>query len=330
MLDKYDRDINYLRVSITDRCNLRCTYCRPKEGISLKGHEDILRYEEIIRIVSQTVKMGLIKVRLTGGEPLVRRGFVEFARDLKKIQGLQDISLTTNGTLLDQYAENIFKAGITRINISLDSLNKDKYFQITRGGHLDDVFRGIAAAERAGFAPIKINAVVMKGFNDDEVLNFAQLALKKPFQVRFIEIMPISEVNANQPKDFLPTNLLSDKIRKHFQLEPLAGKRNKSDGPAKIYKVKGGQGEIGFINPVSDHFCLTCNRLRLTADGKLRACLLKDEEIDLRAALNRHCDDAELDGLIRQAILLKPEKHDLDCTDRHLKKCHRDMSDIGG
>ena len=173
MLDKYDRDINYLRVSITDRCNLRCTYCRPKEGISLKGHEDILRYEEIIRIVSQTVKMGLIKVRLTGGEPLVRRGFVEFARDLKKIQGLQDISLTTNGTLLDQYAENIFKAGITRINISLDSLNKDKYFQITRGGHLNDVFRGIAAAEKAGFEPIKINAVVMKGFNDDEVLDFA-------------------------------------------------------------------------------------------------------------------------------------------------------------
>ena len=330
MLDKYDRDINYLRVSITDRCNLRCTYCRPKEGISLKGHDDILRYEEIIRIVSQTVKMGMIKVRLTGGEPLVRRGFVEFARDLKKIKGLQDISLTTNGILLDQYAEDIFKAGITRINISLDSLNKDKYFQITRGGYLDDVFRGIAAAEKAGFSPIKINTVVIKGFNDDEVLDFAQLALKKPFQIRFIEIMPISEVNANQPKDFLPTNLLFDKIRKHFKLEPLAGKKNKSDGPAKIYKVKGGLGEIGFINPVSDHFCSTCNRLRLTADGKLRACLLKDEEIDLRAALNRHCDDDELAGLIRQAILLKPEKHDLDCTDRHLKKCHRDMSDIGG
>ena len=330
MLDKYDRDINYLRVSITDRCNLHCTYCRPKEGISLKGHDDILRYEEIIRIVSQTVKMGLIKVRLTGGEPLVRRGFVEFAAALKQVQGLQDISLTTNGILLNQYAEDIFKAGITRINISLDSLDKDKYFQITRGGHIDDVFRGIAAAEKAGFSPIKINAVVMKGFNDDEVLDFAQLALKKPFQIRFIEIMPISEVNANQPEDFMPTNQLFDRICKHFKLEPLAGKKNKTDGPARIYKVKGGPGEIGFINPVSDHFCSTCNRLRLTADGKLRACLLKDEEIDLRAALSRHCDDDELAGLIRQAILLKPEKHDLDCTDRHLKKCHRDMSDIGG
>jgi len=274
--------------------------------------------------------MGLIKVRLTGGEPLVRRGFAEFAAALKQIQGLQDISLTTNGILLDQYAEDIFKAGITRINISLDSLDKDKYFQITRGGHLDDVFRGIAAAEKAGFSPIKINAVVIKGFNDDEVLDFAQLALKKPFQVRFIEIMPVSSVNANQQEDFMPTNQLFDRICKHFKLEPLAGKKNKTDGPARIYKVKGGPGEIGFINPVSDHFCLTCNRLRLMADGKLRACLLKDEEIDLRAALSRHCNDDELAALIQQAILLKPEKHDLDCTDRHLKKCHRDMSDIGG
>ena len=330
MLDHYDRDINYLRVSITDRCNLRCTYCRPKEGISLKGHADILRYEEILRVVSQTVKMGLIKVRLTGGEPLVRRGFVEFAGDLKKIKGLQDISLTTNGILLAQYAEDIFRAGITRINISLDSLDKEKYFQITRGGNLDDVFNGIAAAEKAGFAPIKINTVLIKGFNDNEALDFARLAFSKPFQVRFIEIMPVSEVNASQPEAFLSTNEIFDRICKHFKLEPLTGKRNKSDGPAKIYRVNGGLGEIGFINPVSDHFCSTCNRLRLTADGKLRACLLNDVEIDLREALSRHCGDDELAGLIREAILLKPQRHDLDCTDRHLKKCHRDMSDIGG
>ena len=330
MRDHYDRDINYLRVSITDRCNLRCTYCRPKEGISLKGHADILRYEEILRVVSQTVKMGLIKVRLTGGEPLVRRGFVEFARDLKKIKGLQDISLTTNGILLAQYAEDIFRAGITRINISLDSLDKEKYFQITRGGNLDDVFNGIAAAEKAGFAPIKINTVLMKGFNDNEALDFARLALFKPFQVRFIEIMPVSEVSAGRSAAFLPTRQLLEPITRHFRLEPLAGKKNKSDGPARLYKMKDGLGEIGFINPVSDHFCSTCNRLRLTADGKLRACLLNDVEIDLRDALSRHCADDELAGLIREAILLKPQRHDLDCTDRHLKKCHRDMSDIGG
>jgi len=330
MIDKYDRDINYLRVSITDRCNLHCTYCRPKEGISLKGHDDILRYEEIIRIVSQAVKMGLIKVRLTGGEPLARRGFVEFAAELRQIKGLQDISLTTNGILLDKFAEDIFKAGITRINVSLDSLNREKYFRITGGGNIDDVLRGIAAAEKAGFSPIKINTVVMRDFNADEILAFVQLAREKPFQIRFIELMPIGQANVNQSEEFLPTKLLLDEIREHVELEPLAGKRNKSDGPAKIYRVKGGLGEIGFINPVSDHFCSTCNRLRLMADGKLRACLLKDEEIDLKAALARHCSDDELSNLIRQAILLKPEKHDLDCTDRSLKKCHRDMSDIGG
>ncbi|MDD4356482.1 MAG: GTP 3',8-cyclase MoaA [Smithellaceae bacterium] len=330
MLDKYDRDINYLRVSITDRCNLRCTYCRPKEGFSLKGHDVILRYEEILRVVSQAVKMGFVKVRLTGGEPLVRRGFVEFAAALKKIQGLQDISLTTNGVLLDKYAEGIFNAGITRINISLDSLDEKKYFQVTGGGNINDVLRGIAAAEKAGFAPIKINIVVLKGFNDDEVLNFVDLARKKPFQVRFIELMPISEVNIHQPQEFLAADQLLKLIGRHYPLEPVNGKKNKSDGPARMFNIKGGLGEIGMINSVSDHFCAACNRMRLTADGKLRVCLLKEEEVDLKEALNRHCSDDELAGLIRKAILLKPEKHDIDCTDRHLKKCHRDMSDIGG
>ncbi len=330
MLDKYERDINYLRVSITDRCNLHCTYCRPKEGVSLKGHDDILRYEEIIRIVTQAVKMGLIKVRVTGGEPLVRRGFIEFIRSLKKIEGLQDISLTTNGILLERYAREIFNAGVKRINISLDSLNREKYFQITGGGRLDDVLRGIDAAEKIGFDPIKINVVAIRGFNDDEIFEFAQLALKKPFQVRFIEIMPISQVNVNQPLEFMPTEQLRDAISRRFKLEALGKKKLKSDGPAKIYKINGGAGEIGFINPVSDHFCATCNRLRLTADGKLRACLLNETEIDLKPALIRSCSDDELAGLIRQAILLKPQKHDLDCSDRHLKKCHRDMSDIGG
>ncbi|MFO7570116.1 MAG: GTP 3',8-cyclase MoaA [Smithellaceae bacterium] len=328
--DHHNRDINYLRVSITDRCNLRCVYCRPKEGISLKGHDDILRYEDILRVVSTSVSMGLIKVRLTGGEPLVRRGFVEFAAELKRIKGLEDISLTTNGILLDRYAEGIYQAGVRRINISLDSMNPEKYAQITQGGDLRDVLRGISAAEKIGFSPIKINVVVIKGVNDDEILDFVQMAADNPFQVRFIEIMPISEVNIDQPDEFLPTAQLQETISRHFTLEAINGKRNKSDGPAKIFKIQGGLGEIGFINPVSNHFCATCNRLRLTADGKLRACLLKDEEIDLKEALSRGCDDTELEALIRNAIDLKPAHHDLDCSDRHLKKCHRDMSDIGG
>jgi cyclic pyranopterin phosphate synthase len=330
MRDKFNRDINYLRVSVTDRCNLHCTYCRPKEGISLKGHEDILRYEEIIRVICVAVKMGLIKVRLTGGEPLVRRGFVDFLASLKGINGLMDISLTTNGILLEEFAERIYQAGVRRINISLDSLNKDKYARITNGGDLNAVLRGIAKTEEAGFSPIKINTVAIKGFNDDEVLAFARLAADKPFQVRFIELMPLGQANLAHGKDYLPAAELMRSISAHFELEQIADKKNKSDGPAKIYKIKGGRGEIGFINPVSSHFCATCNRLRLTADGKLLLCLLNKEEIDLKKALRENCSDAELEKLIREAILLKPKQHDMTCTDMHLKKCHREMSAIGG
>ena len=330
MLDKFDREINYLRVSITDRCNLHCSYCRPKEGISLRGHDDILRYEEIIRIVSMAVKLGLIKVRITGGEPLLRRGFIEFIASLNKIQGLQDISLTTNGILLEEYAQGIFDAGIHRINISLDSLNKEKYFRVTNGGNLEAVLRGIAKAEEIGFSPIKINTVAIKGFNDDEVLAFAKLAVDKPFQMRFIELMPMGQASLEHGADYLPVTQLMQKISAKFELEQIKVKENKSAGPATIFRIKGGRGEIGFINPVSSHFCSTCNRLRLTADGRLRACLIKEEEIDLKKALSEKCSDSVLERLIREAILLKPKQHDLDCSDRHLKKCHRDMSEIGG
>jgi len=330
MLDKFNREINYLRVSITDRCNLHCRYCRPKEGISLQGHDDILRYEEIIRIVSIAVKMGLVKVRITGGEPLVRKGFVNFIAELKKIDGLQDISLTTNGILLEEFAQNIFNAGISRINISLDSLNKDKYFHITNGGDLDAVLRGIARAEDVGFSPIKINTVVIKGFNEDEVLGFVRLAVDKPFQVRFIELMRVGQqTNLDDVGDYMPTSQLIDEIKKKYELEPIKNKKKRSDGPARIFKIKGGRGEIGFINPVSDHFCSTCNRLRLTSDGKLRVCLLNEKEVDLKKALRENCSDAELEKLFWDAVLLKPRQHDLVCTENTLKKC-RNMSAIGG
>jgi GTP 3',8-cyclase len=330
MRDKYDREINYLRVSITDRCNLHCNYCRPKEGISLIGHDDILRYEEIIRIVSIAVKTGLIKVRVTGGEPLVRRGFIDFLAELKKIRGLQDISLTTNGILLEEFAERIYATGIHRINISLDSLDSAKYGHITNGGNLNSVLRGITKAEEIGFYPIKINTVAIKNFNEDEVLAFTELAKDKPFQVRFIELMPVSSAQNDYGDNFLPTEKLMQIISSRYELEPINGKKHKSDGPAKIFKIKGGRGEIGFINPVSNHFCSTCNRLRLTADGKLRVCLLKEDEIDLKKAMRENCSDAEMERLIREAVMLKPGKHDLACADRHLKKCLREMSAIGG
>lgn len=330
MLDKYSREINYLRVSITDRCNLRCIYCRPKEGVALHGHEDILRYEEMIRVISLAVKMGLIKVRLTGGEPLVRRGFVDFVADLNKIEGLKDISLTTNGILLEQFAQGIFDAGIRRINVSLDSLNRDKYYEITRGGRLEDVLRGIARAEEIGFFPIKINTVAIRGFNDDEALDFARLAEERPFQIRFIELMPVGKTDLDYDKDYLSGSELIKIIRQRYVLEPVKNKHNRSDGPAKIFKIKGGRGEIGFINPVSDHFCSTCNRMRLTSDGKLRACLLNDAEVDLKKALRENCSDAELEKLIWDAVLLKPRQHDIVCTENSLRKCSRNMSEIGG
>lgn len=330
MLDKYRRNINYLRVSITDRCNLHCTYCRPKEGISLKGHDDILRYEEILRVIEQAVKMGFIKVRVTGGEPLVRRGFVDFLRSLKQIEGLECISLTTNGILLERFAADIFAAGVRRINISLDSLDAERFRQITGGGNLTDVLRGIEESEKVGFSPIKINTVVIRGFNDDEALDFVRLAMDKPYQIRFIELMPVSLVSMDQASRFMPNQELLERIQKHFHLEESGAQKSSSDGPARIFRLAGGAGEVGFINPVSDHFCSTCNRLRLTADGKLRACLLNEAEVDLKEALAKNCSDEDLAGLICRAIMLKPQKHDLDCTDRNLKKCTRDMSDIGG
>ncbi len=330
MRDKFEREINYLRVSITDRCNLHCSYCRPREGISLQGHDDILRYEEIIRIISMAVKMGLIKVRLTGGEPLVRRGFIEFITALKGINGLQDISLTTNGILLEEFAQDIFSAGIHRINVSLDSLHKDKYFRITNGGNLEAVLRGIHKAEEIGFAPIKINTVAIKGFNDDEVLEFAKLALNKPFQVRFIELMPVGQARSEHNGGYLPATQLMQEVNSRYKLEKITGKKEKSDGPAAIFRIKGGRGEIGFINPISSPFCATCNRLRLTADGRLRSCLLNENEIDLKKVLRENCTDAELEGYIREAVLLKPKQHALACTGKHLKECHRNMSAIGG
>jgi len=330
MLDKYNREINYLRVSITDRCNLHCRYCRPKEGLSLIGHDDILRYEEIIRVVCTAVKIGLVKVRVTGGEPLVRRGFIDFIAELKKINGLLDISLTTNGVLLSEFAEKIQKAGITRINISLDSLNAAKYASLTNGGNLNDVLKGIAKVEELGFHPIKINTVAIKNFTDDELFAFVQLAERKPFQVRFIELMPMNDAENAYSEDFLPREEILKAISQRCELEPLNGPKSGSDGPAEIYRIKGGRGEIGFINPVSSHFCSTCNRLRLTADGKLRVCLLHDQEIDLKKPLRENLSDVRLEALIREAILLKPLKHELGCASPRLKKCLRNMSAIGG
>jgi cyclic pyranopterin phosphate synthase len=332
MLDKFKREINYLRVSITDRCNLRCVYCMPKEGLSLIGHEDILRYEEMLRIVRIARMLGIVKVRVTGGEPLVRRGVVEFLSALGRMD-LEDISLTTNGVLLESLAEPIRKAGVGRINVSLDSLDPARYARITRGGDLSAVLRGLERAEAAGFSPIKINVVTVRDFNDDETLSFARLSLEKPYEIRFIELMPIGGEKGSADK-YVSNDELMERIGRLGKLLPVeSGKQGKTfGGPARRFRLEGARGVIGFISPISHNFCHACNRLRLTADGGLRACLMVDGEIDLKGPMRKGCTDEELELLIRQAIMSKPRGQHTDGAgeDRSRRKCAREMSTIGG
>ncbi|MBE0558429.1 MAG: GTP 3',8-cyclase MoaA [Proteobacteria bacterium] len=330
MIDQYARDINYLRVSVTDRCNLRCTYCMPKEGLSQIGHDDILRYEEILRIIRIATGEGITKVRITGGEPLVRRRVAEFIASLRKIPALNDISLTTNGILLEAHAEELFAAGMRRINVSLDSLNAGKYARITRGGDIHAVLSGIRKVRETGFDPIKINIVAIKGFNDDEVLDFARLTLANPYQIRFIELMPLGTAGAENNGRYLANSVIRERIETLGRLEAVNGGRSKSEGPARIYRLEGGAGEIGFISPVSRHFCHLCNRLRLTADGHLRACLLSDDETDLKGPLRAGCSDTEIGALIREVIARKPRRHEIACDEDHIKKCMKEMPAIGG
>jgi cyclic pyranopterin phosphate synthase len=330
MIDQYDRNINYLRVSVTDRCNLRCAYCMPREGISWIGHEEILKYEEIGRVIRITAKEGITKVRITGGEPLVRRGVVEFIASLQQIPELNDISLTTNGILLEGCAEQIYAAGIRRINISLDSLNTDKYAKITRGGDIRSVLAGIRKAEETGFSPIKINIVAIKGFNDDEILDFARLTIDHPYQIRFIELMPLGRASLENNGRYLANDLIKERIETLGRLEQVDSRANVSGGPARIFRLSGGTGEIGFISPVSRHFCHTCNRLRLTADGHLRACLLSDDETDLKTRLRAGADDEEIGALIRGTIARKPRQHGVSCDESHIRKCVKEMQAIGG
>lgn len=330
MIDNYNRNINYLRISVTDRCNLRCRYCMPKEGLSILGHEDILRYEEILRIIAVAVRMGVSKVRITGGEPLVRRGVVDFIARLSSLPGLRDISLTTNGILLENFASSLFNAGIKRINISLDSLQAAKYARITRGGDLRAVLRGIEAAQREGFHPIKINVVVIKDVNDDEILDFSALTLNKRFQIRFIELMPMGRAGSGYEEKYVSNDVIWERINKYHPLEPVSAVNNNTNGPARMYRIAGGLGEIGFISPISHHFCDVCNRLRLTADGKLRACLLRDKEASLREALRSGCSDEQLQELINFVIADKPRQHEIGRDESHIRKCVKEMSSLGG
>ncbi len=330
MQDRYNREINYLRISVTDRCNLRCQYCKPKEGASQVGREDILSFEEIHRIVRLAVGLGITKIRVTGGEPLLRRGLTGFIRDLSQIEGLADISLTTNGILLAPMAAAIRQAGIRRINISLDSLDKAKYARITGGGELRAVLAGIEEAKRLSFDPIKINNVAIRGFNDDEILDFADLAFNNPFQVRFIELMPVGPTGSLGNGNYLSNLVVREIIGGRYRLQETNLQGNGHAGPARIFRIEGGRGEIGFISPLSHTFCDSCNRLRLTADGSLLSCLLYPDGIDLKKTLRGGCSDENLSELLKRAIMVKPMQHQASHDPGQVKKCGRHMYRIGG
>ncbi len=329
-LDAYNRPISYLRISVTDRCNLRCTYCMPEEGVAWRPHEEILSYEEIETVVRAAAELGISKIRLTGGEPLVRLGILDLVKNLARIPGIDDLAMTTNGMLLARYAADLARAGLDRVNISLDTLDPGRFRHITRREGLSDVLAGIEAARAAGLQPIKINTVVIRGLNDDEVADLAAKSRDAEWwNIRFIELMPIGDghlMDAGWEEQVVTADEIRTRIESALgDLEP--ARMSTGNGPARYYRLHGAAGTIGFITPISEHFCYQCNRLRLTADGQLRPCLLSDEEIDLRTPLRAGASPGRIKTLIVQSIKRKPMHHHLDLWSH---PAGRVMSEIGG
>jgi cyclic pyranopterin phosphate synthase len=328
-LDAYNRPISYLRISVTDRCNLRCVYCMPPQGVIKRAHDEILRYEEIETVVRTAAELGITKVRLTGGEPLVRPGIVDLVRMLASVEGIDDLAMTTNAILLNDYAKDLAQAGLQRVNVSLDTLRPERFERITRCGRLEKMLAGMEAAHQAGLTPIKINTVVMRGMNDDEVVDFAHQTVELGWHVRFIELMPIGNsgtVKDNWRERVVTAREIQEQIEATLgALEP--AKVLPGGGPARTYRLSGAKGTLGFITPISDHFCHQCNRLRLTADGHLRPCLLSEYEIDLRTPLRNGADEEQIKRLILQSIASKPPRHHLDESQAPKGRM---MSQIGG
>ena len=315
MIDDYGRVIDYLRISVTDLCNFRCLYCMPENGVPKKDHSDILSIEEIEEIARAASMLGIVKIRITGGEPLVRKGIVEIVRRVASIDGINEIALTTNGALLSKYAKDLKEAGLNRVNISIDTLDNERYAEITRGGDLNDVIKGIETAIEVGLTPIKLNAVLMGGISEEHIKPLVKMTENKDFRVRFIEIMPIGECSDWNKERFID-------ISKVLEVEPelrFVG----TDGVSKLYRKEGSIGTVGLISPISSHFCPTCNKVRVTADGNLKPCLHSSEEIPLKG---KHGD--ELIDAIKSGILDKPLKHKLGTTEQ--SESLRGMHAIGG
>jgi cyclic pyranopterin phosphate synthase len=377
MIDSYGRTIDYLRVSVTDRCNFRCVYCMPEEDAPIAPKAEILTFEEIERLLRISAELGVRKVRLTGGEPLIRKDIVALTERVACIPGIEDLSLTTNGLLLPRMAKELAQAGLTRVNISLDTLRPERFQAIARRGNLDDVLAGIDASVAAGLAPVKLNMVAMRGVNDDEVADFAALTLESPFNVRFIELMPINwssgdegmnsffalsagdgykkngnvtlyanqgdvsfkslfkasapeeqrgMLDANQMRRmFISAAEIKERIeRVHGPMEPVEVRTN---GPAKSYRLKGALGTVGFISQITNDICANCNRMRLTADGFLRPCLMADGEVDLRGPLRSGASDDDIRDLFLLTVKHKPKEHRLEDG---MAPTGRNMSQLGG
>ncbi len=328
LVDSFSRKIDYLRISITDHCNLNCLYCAPFGGRRKLDHADILSHEEIARIGHAAVLAGISKIRITGGEPLMRRGVVELCRMLASLEGLESLSLTTNGVLLQKLALPLYDAGLQRVNVSLDTLRSERFRKVTGHNLLSQVHSGMETAEKVGLRPIKINSVIMRGINDDEIEDLARLTLEKPYHVRFIELMPTNGDGLGDYESlFMPVEEIVKmvKIVGELSLEPAID----SLGPARLCSLPGAIGKVGFIAPLSWHFCGSCNRLRLTADGKLKTCLFSEEEIDIKGPLRTGASIRELLGIFRFAITHKPRGHSFKEINKQ-KRSRLAMQAIGG
>jgi len=330
LIDRFGRVHDYLRISVTDRCNLRCVYCMPEEGMEFEPEEHLLTFEQIAEVVRVLAGMGVRKLRLTGGEPLVRKNLERLVAGLSAIPGIEDIALTTNGMFFAKKAEALREAGLTRINISLDSLKPARFALITRGGDLRKVLQAIEAAERAGLDPIKLNVVLMKGMNDDEIGDFLQLTRERKLHVRFIEYMPIGHSGDGWKQRYLPLQTVHDRCRElGWRVEEQGDVYG--NGPSQNFRIAGAPGTFGLIHPVSDHFCAACNRLRLTADGNIKPCLYWSDEFNVKRVLG---DDRALEELFLRALDIKPESHEMAKALQNREQSHtptaRRMSQIGG
>ncbi|EFO79132.1 molybdenum cofactor biosynthesis protein A [Oscillochloris trichoides DG-6] len=323
--DSYGRRIDYLRVSLTDRCNMRCVYCMPAVGMQFVPRPELLSNAELLLVLQAAAAVGFRKLRLTGGEPMLRPGLVELVAAIKAIPGIEHIAMTTNALRLRQLAEPLRQAGLDRVNISIDSLDPHKFRRMTRGGSLDEVWAGVRAADAAGLHPIKLNAVVVRGMNDDEVVQLAALTQTYPWELRFIEVMPLTGVAGLADAGVISSAELIAHVESHFG--PLELLTHDPHDPARCYRIPGAPGRIGFISAVTEPFCSTCNRMRLTAEGRLHLCLLRDDEVDLRAALRAGASQTELEQIIRMAVSAKPWGHGLPDG---VRPTLRGMSQLGG